>query len=188
MRSWKIVAAVLLCLVLLANCGGPAAKVIETPVTDMNLAAEEIGEGYTLSSEQGKEQFTATMTGDELKEFKDGNIRLFMTADNNIAMTGVASMNTVEGAKAEMRGMLSGFEESFTSSMSTVTFNEMDAPNIGEEAVMMKGVESTLGFNLYLLAFRKANVIGIVFTMAADDAAAQALTNDLAAKLDAKIK
>ncbi len=187
MRSWKSIGALLLCLVLLVNCGGGPA-VVKTSAADINLSVEDVGADSSLTQEQLKDQVTSGWPEEDLQECRDGNFRLFQVAGGSTASTGILVINSADEAKDWVAGTLEGLVAGITTSRPEATFNGVDAPMVGEEAVMAKGVDSADGTNFYVVVFRQANVVATVTTMAMDDATALALINDLCARLEAQVR
>jgi len=62
----------------------------------------------------------------------------------------------------------------------------MDPPDVGDEATMVGGTHSDIGLNLYVIAFRKANVIGMLMVMGDASSIDEAVAAGLAEAMEAK--
>lgn len=188
MRVQKLGGLLLVLVLLLAACG-PSAELIETPAADMNLTAEEMGSDYTLMDDQGTDAVTADMDPDEAEDARSASLRTYGPPNGTgLVMSMVVNFDSVSAAKANMRGALEGFEEGFKQSLPDATFAEVDAPDIGEDAVMTLSSLEELGFNVYMLAFRENNVMGVIAIASTEDFATEEQTVDLAKKLAIKVK
>jgi hypothetical protein len=179
-------------IMLLAACGG--GDLVETASADLNLSAADLGGGYSLSDEQGYDEVTAGMDAAEADDATDASLRMFSTPDGmGIVMGIVINFTSVSTAKTNMRDVLDGFEEGLTEGISGVTVEELDAPNLGEDAVLSKATitDDSLGgmtFNVYLVGFRHLNVISVAAVFGLEDFATEDLVMELGEKLEAKLK
>jgi hypothetical protein len=186
MRAWKMVLALALCLALLSACG-PSATLIATPAKDMNLTADQAGEGYALSEEQGLEEFASSMNITNVDEISDASYRMFQNESGGIVLSLVITLKQV-ATPADLKELTDGFEEGFTGSMEGVTLEEFKAPTIGEEASVRGATFPDLGMSMYFMGFRKTNVIGVLAVVGVEGFASESIINDLGQKLAGKIK
>ncbi len=191
MRSGKVVFVLLLCLVLLGNCG--YVTIHFTPAANMNLAVEDIGPGSSLTWEEGKEALTSYTSEQSLERVLDSNSRTFRTADGNYVSTNIVAIDSVSEAKRWTPGWFDGLKVGAIKALAgegipDATPIDVDAPRLGDEARMVKVVNDVNGIYHYLLAFRKDNILVNIVAMARDDATALAMAQDFGAKLEAKIR
>ena len=100
------------------------------------------------------------------------------------------STKSVSSARKEMKGLL--IKDTIAALQERVaagTFEEVEAPGIGEEAFTIGGKGSFSGMEVgaYVVVFRKANVIGMVFVIGPGEVATEEAVVDYAQKLEAKI-
>jgi hypothetical protein len=186
MRVWKVVLALVLCLSLVAACG-PSVTLISTPAKDMNLDAEQVGSGYTLSEEQGLEEFASSMDISNVDEISDANYRMFQNDAGGIVLSLVITLKQV-ATESDLKELTDGFEEGFTDSMEGVTLEEYTAPAIGEEASVRGATFPDLGMSMYFMGFRKTNVIGVLAVVGLEGFASESIIGDLGQKLAAMVK
>lgn len=186
MRTWKAVLALSLCLALLVSCG-PSVTLISTPAKDMNLNANEVGAGYSLSEEQGLEEFASSLDISNIDEISDANYRMFQDPNGGIVLSLVITLKQVATA-SDLKELTDGFEEGFTDSMEGVTLTEFKAPAVGEEASVRGAAFPDLGMSMYFMGFRKTNVIGVLAVVGTDEFASEAIIGGLGQALAAKVK
>jgi hypothetical protein len=175
-----------MCLLLLATACGAGEPTIETPVEEMNVTAADLGPNWSLQQEQGKGELADILDAGDLA---DANMRVFAAAaEQTTFVSQIISVNSVASAKATMAAdFVDAFTTGIQSSLPGLALDETEAPNVGDEALMLGGNMSDLGFNVYVLAFRKANVIATLFLMGPAESVTQENAVDYAQKLEAKI-
>ncbi|HID88476.1 MAG TPA: hypothetical protein EYH27_02500 [Anaerolineales bacterium] len=175
---------VVLGLVLTAGCGGKE-PIIETAAADMNLTAEEMGAGWTLMAEQGLEEMPTIR---EFPNVQDANSRMFGNEESaGMLISMVLTTGSVASARQEMQGksfqdMMGGMEEDLGIAMADLT-----PPDVGDEALLMGGTEEELSLNVYVCAFRKANVIAVFALIGPTDAVDEGTVAQYAQALEAKM-
>jgi hypothetical protein len=187
MRTWRTVLVLVLCFALLTACG--SSSLITTAAKDMNLTADQVGSGYTLSQDQGLDEFASTMSITDIEEVSDASYRMFQNDAGGIVLSLVITLKKT-ATKDDLQELTGGFEEGFTESMTGVTLEELKAPAVGDEA-SVRGATVDLGgmsMSIFFLGFRKANVIGVLAVVGTADFASEAIIGDLGQKLAGKIK
>lgn len=155
---------------LLAACGGSKEPIIEKPAGEINLTIQDLDDGWTLVEEQ--EDLNAV--GLKPSGYRDANIRFFQGDNPTIQVMGmVATAKSAEGAAKEFgkTDILGDMEESMLKQLPEMRFEKMEAPSMGDEQELLHGVYESLGLHLYVLVFRKANMISMVMLMGPDDIA-----------------
>ena len=106
-----------------------------------------------------------------------------------MAMGYVFSTKTVAAAEKEREseGAASGFAKGLQRQVPEVTLETWQPPDVGDEAVMTGGSHPDLGLNVYMLAFRKANVIVMLSIIAPEEFASEETMADYASKIEARI-
>jgi hypothetical protein len=186
MRVLRTTLMLALCLTLVAACGAQV-KLIETAAKDMNLSAAEVGEGVTMSTDEGLEGLKTSMNLPDDQDIKDASFRMFETSQTGIVLAVIISMNKPadSGALTDLTG---GFEKGLAEQMPGVQLKTYNAPKVGDEATV-SGVDlPDLGVSMYFLGFRKVNVIGVIGVLGTADFATEAKLAELGQKMDAKIK
>jgi len=186
MRASKVVLALVLCLSLLVACG-PSATLITTPAEDMNLSAEQVGAGYSMSEEQGLEEFASSLDISDIDDISDANYRMFENEAGGIVLSLVISLKQV-ATKDDLNELTEGFEEGFTESMGDVALEEFDAPAVGDEASVRGIAFPDLGMSMYFMGFRKTNVIGVLAVVGTNEFASESIIGELGQTLAGKIK
>jgi hypothetical protein len=166
---------------------GSSEPVIETSTAEMNLRAADIGPGWTMSAEQDAEETPEL----DLPHVQDGNMRMF-EAEETIGMVigYVISTKTVAAAEKEMASgeATSSFEESLQAQVPEISLEMLQSPDVGDEAVMVGGSHPDLGLNIYMLTFRKANVIVMLAAIAPEEFASEEAMVNYAGKVEARIQ
>ena len=191
MRRIRWIGLFLLLAVLLAGCG-PGEPPIEKPAAEMNLTAADVGADFYLDEEEGFDQITADMEPEVVREATDANMRLF-SAETELAliMGIVVNMKDVSTAKKNMRGLVEGFETGLTEAIADVSYEELSAPEMGDDAVLSRAVLKDPAFGeeemyVYMLGVRKANVLLMVATFGPEALSNEATVRDLVQKMLAK--
>lgn len=184
-RTHLSVNVTLICLTLLTFACGAQEPTIDTPVSEVNLTAADLGAGWSVREEQLKEQLADTLgTGDLV----DANMRVF-DGEEAVLVSQLASVKTVASAKATMAGdYFQAFKNGMEAELPGVTFNDTETPDVGEEPIMLAATIGDLGFEAYVLAFRKANVIATLFVMGSEDVVTAGMLTEYGRKLVAKIQ
>ena len=155
---------------LLAACGGGKEPIIEKPAGEINLTIQDLDDGWTLVEEQ--EDLKAV--GLNPSGYRDANIRFFQGDNPAIQVMGmVATAKSVEDAVKELgkTDILGDMAESMLKQLPEMRFEPIEAPPVGDEQDMVHGVYESFGLHLYVLVFRKANMISMVMLMGPDDIA-----------------
>jgi len=184
--SRLILSLIVMGLLLSAIACGSQESVIETAAAEMNLSAADIGPEWAVSIEQGLDETPEL----DLPHIQDGNMRMFEAEGiTGMAMGYVFSTKTVAAAEKEMEseGAASGFAKGLQKQVPEVTLETLQPPDVGDEAVMTGGSHPDLGLNVYMLAFRKANVIVMLSIIAPEEFATEETMADYASKIEARI-
>jgi hypothetical protein len=175
----------LICLALTAAACGAREPTIDTPMAEVNLTAADLGAGWSLTEEQLKDQLAATLDAGDLV---DANMRIF-GAESAVLVSQLASVKSVASAKATMaEDFVKAFKDGMEAQLPNITLEETDAPDVGEEPVMLAATIGDLDMKAYVLAFRKANVIVTLFAMAPADVVTAEVLIGYGQALEAKIQ
>jgi len=184
-RTLLFVNVALVCLALVAAACGAAEPTIDTPTAEMNLTAADLGAGWSVTEEQLRDQLADTLGASDLV---DANMRIFR-GDQAVLVSQLASVKSVASAKATMAGdFVEAFKNGMEAQLPGVTLVEVDAPDVGEEPVMLAATIGNLGMEAYVLAFRKANVVATLFVMGPGDVATAEMLTGYGQVLEAKIQ
>lgn len=187
MKHFRLIFSLtMMCLLFLATACGDGEPTIETPVGEMNVTAADLGPEWSLQQEQGKDELADVLDAGDLA---DANMRVFAAAaEQTTFVSQIISVNSVVSAKATMAAdFVDAFTTGIQSSLPGLTLDEIESPGVGDEAIMLGGNMSDLGFNVYVLAFRKANVIATLFLMGPAESVSQESAVGYARTLEAKI-
>ena len=184
----KIVVLSLAFVLLLGGAAacGPSEPLVETAAADINLSAADVGTGWEMQQELTLEDIFA----DAPRHALDANQRTFSSQEvlGKVLVSQVFSTKTVASAEREMRGdLVEAMTTAFEQQATGASMEEMTAPELGDEALMLGGRGSVSGIEMVanVVALREANVFALVFLMGptgsatADDAVAYARTLDL---------
>jgi hypothetical protein len=182
---------ILAVLALLASalaCGGSGtqAPIIETKAAEMNFTAADLGGDWSLQADQGVDQIQDISEEDVL----DANMRMFASNElEGMVMSFVFTTESVAAAKQEMKGhSIDDMKDDLQADLPDLTIETLDPPDVGEEAGMVGGNYADLEMNVYMLVFRKANVIVMFTVIGAEDEVTEDLAADYAQKIEAKIQ
>ena len=177
----------MICLLLSTIACGSSEPTIETPAGEMNLTAADLGPEWSLVGEQGLDEMQDM---NQAPHIQDANMRM-LGADTitGFVMSIVFSTKTVASAEGEMKGStVQGFAESIQEQVPGATIETMEPPDVGDEATMVGGSHPELGLNIYMLAFRKANVIALFSLIGSADSITEETVADYTQKLEAKMQ
>ena len=182
-----ILAAVCLVLAALACVSGePAEPNVERSAADMNLTAADLGGDWALAADQGLGEMADI--GEE--DVEDANTRMFTSQEaTGMIMSIVFSTESVSAAKREMQGdAVQDLGAQLGAELPGASLEMLDPPDVGDEAVAVGGVYPELEMSVYMIAFRKANVIAMFSLMGAESSVDEAMLIEYARKLEAKIE
>jgi len=176
-------------VMLTAACGGgaPAAKAIQTPAEEMNFTAADLGPEWQIGQDVGLDEMTVF---DDVDHIQDANMRMLSATQlTGLVTSFVFSTKTVKQAQTEMRGdAVESAAKDMEEQVPGLTMESLEAPDIGDEATMSGGTLPDLGVNVYVLTFRKANVVVMFSMIASSDVATEEFTIERARKLEARIR
>ena len=177
------------CLVLATlacTLTGSTESNIETPAADMNFSVADLGGDWSLVEEQGVGEMADIGEEDVL----DANTRMFASEENTgLIMSIVLSTESVAAAKQEMQGdSIQDLGASMGAELPGAGLELLDPPDVGEEAVAVGGAYADLDMSVYMIAFRKANVIVMFSLMGSESSVDETLLVDYARQLEAKIE
>jgi hypothetical protein len=177
-------------LLLPVACGsGESATkepVIETAASEMNLSAADLGAGWSLQLEQSLDELPALK---EEKAATDASLRTFVSAGGEVIASQTLTTKSATAAKNTMEaGMAEATINELKEQLPGLDFEEIEAPAVGDEAVLVWGDVSDLGLNVYVLSFRKSNVLALLFLLGPEEQFTEATVMDYAQKLEAKIR
>ncbi|MDY6876578.1 MAG: hypothetical protein SWK90_10325 [Chloroflexota bacterium] len=183
--SRLVLSLTVICLLLLTIACGSKEPVIETLAGEMNLSAADIGPDWSLLEDQSLDE----MPDSDLPHVRDASMRMFGAEGiTGMVISCVFSTKTVASAEREMAtgDVTSSFAEGLQEQVPEVTLETLEPPSIGDEAVMTGGSYSELGLNIYMLTFRKANVIVMFAVIGPEEFATEEAVAGYAQKLEAK--
>jgi len=184
--SRLILSLTVVCLLFSAIACGSKEPVIETPAAEMNLSAADIGSGWAVLTEQGLDETPEL----DLPHVQDANMRVFGAEGvTGMVMGYVFTTKTVASAEQEMASgdVTSSFTESVQEQVPGMTLETLQPPDAGDEAVMVGGSHPDLGLNVYMLTFRKANVIVMLAAVGPEEFASEAAMANYASRVEARI-
>ena len=126
----------------------------------------------------------------DLPHVQDANMRMFGAEGiTGMVMGYVFNTKTVASAEQEMAtgDATSSFEEGLQKQMPGMTLETVQPPDVGDEAVMIGGSYPELGLNVYMLTFRRANVIVMLVAVGPEEFASEGTVADYAQKVEARI-
>lgn len=182
-----VVSLVAVCVLLSVGGCGPKEEIIETAAGEMNFSTAELGSGWQMVEETGLE---AMPEMEDMSHVRDANMRMFTPeGELGMVMSYVFSTKSVAAAEKEMASgeVIPGFVDGIKSELPEVSIATLDPPDIGDEAVMVGGDHPDLDINIYMVCFRKANVIDMFAVLGSQDSVTQDSAVGYARKLEAKI-
>jgi hypothetical protein len=177
-------------LVLLAStlaCGSSTqAPIVEMAAAEINFTAADLGGDWSLRADQGVDEIQDVSEGDVL----DANLRMFASSElAGMIMSIVFTTESVAAAKQEMKGdLVNDMQKGFQANLPDLTLETLDPPDVGEETAMVGGNYADLEMNVYMLVFRKANVIVMFTAMGTENEVTEDLIVNYAQKIEAKIQ
>lgn len=150
----------ILALFLLVLCWGIACShpeaIVETPAAEINLAATDLGPGWSLTQEMDLDDLPQQIRRDS--DIQDANQRLFVAREGRVT-SGVLRIRSTKLARDGMRGALvHTVTQKFQEQLPGTEIKELDAPNIGQESRAFRLDVPDLDQQVYLLFFRQANI------------------------------
>ncbi len=185
MRARQILLTLVLGLSLLLSCGGQA--LITTPARDLNLAAVDLGSGYTMAADEGLETFMQEMNVEQLGEIRSASYRTFQGESGDVVLSMVLVLQSA-ATEDNLHELTTGFARGLSDSLGGVALGEPEPPALGEEAVMRHVEVAEKGVSLSFLGFRRANVIGVIAVKGPAGAATPALATEFGRELLAKCR
>ncbi|RMF35186.1 MAG: hypothetical protein D6759_05010 [Chloroflexi bacterium] len=185
-------------LFLIPACGGGESAtptptpepIIKTAAAEMNLSAADLGADWSVTGEETLETMKQGEGADLPPYLQDASMRTFETGEiGDLVVSIIFRTESVDSAKEEMAGgVIQDLAKAFQEQMPSATVEPLSSPDVGDEAVMIGGSESTLGLNVYVITFRKANIIAMLMVMGPQGSATEETTLGYAHKLEAKIR
>ncbi len=185
-RSYLVLCLAAVLLSLVAVACGPQEKVVGTPARDINLSAADLGPDWSLQAEQG----LADMAAMKQAHVQDANLRMFGAERiTGMLVSIVLSTNSVASAQEEMKGdAVRKFGQDIREQVPGVTLETLAPPGIGDETAMVGGGHADLGLRIYLMTFRKANVIVMFSLIGSAETVTEELAVDYARKIETRIR
>lgn len=189
-RSRLILSLTIVCLLLSVVACGPKEEmkeeVIETPAKEMNFSAADLGPDWSQMQDLGLDVMPAL----DQPHIQDASMRMFGAETiTGMVMSIVFSTKTVALAQEEMKGeIVQHLGRDIEEQVAGVTLETLEPPQIGDEVVMVGGNHPELGLNIYVLTFRKANVIAMFSLIGSEESVTEGVALDYARKLEAKIR
>jgi len=190
MRHSRVILGLALVCLSLTACGGAESpgvtREIETPAREMSFTADDLGSEWEIGQDLDLDDMTVFQN---VEHIRDANMRMFSAADITGLLTSfVFSTKTVKQAEVEMEGdIVESMARDMEQQVPGLTMQTLEAPDLGDEASLSGGTLSDLGLGVYVLTFRKANVVAMFSLIASEDVATEDLVTDYARKLEAKM-
>jgi hypothetical protein len=158
--------------------------IVEKSAADINLTVQDLGDDWSLTEETGIEGI-----GDlEADDVKDANSRQF-DSSSSMVMSIVFTTDSISQAEREMEEDISqDFQDQLLTEVPDMTFETLDPPAIGEEAILLKGTHADSGMDIYLLTYRDTNVIVMLMVMSLDGGLSQDQVLDFAQVIEGRIQ
>jgi hypothetical protein len=174
------------CLLFSTAACGSSEPIIETPAGEINLSADELGSEWSLSLDQGLDD----MPDMQQSHILDANMRMFGTEGTmGMVMSIILSTKTVSSAEQEMKGAtVQSFIDDIQEQVPGASLETLDPPDIGDEAAMVGGGHPDLGINIYLVTFRKSNIIVLFTLIGSSESTTEETALGYARQLEAKIQ
>jgi hypothetical protein len=185
MRS-RVVLSVCSAFLVVASCRFfEKDRIVEASAAAMNLAVGDLGEGFAMTSEEGKSNIPG-ITREEAELLKDASMRYFESGDRLVvgAMIAFKDLTTPSAVLPEL---LDGFKEGFVKEIPGTPFDKLNPPAIGESAVLTGARVADGSVAVYALAFRKTNLVGLVAVAGPSDWATETVVGNLARKLESRV-
>jgi hypothetical protein len=147
-------------LFILVSCWGIACShpgtVVEMPAAEINLAAADLGPGWSLTQEMDLDDLPQQIRRDS--DIQDANQRLFVAREGRVT-SGVLKTRSTAVARTGMRGVLvHTVTQKFQEQLPGTEIIELEAPGTGQESRAFRLNVPDLDQQVYLLFFRQANV------------------------------
>ena len=187
MQNTRLILSLTMVLLLLAGVAcGPKDVTIQTPADQINFSAADLGPAWSLMQESGLDEMPAM----EQPHVQDANMRMFSAESiTGMVISIVLNINTVDAARQEMSSdTVENFGQDFKAQFPDMTMERLPPPQVGDEAVLVRGNLSDLGINVYMMTFRKSNVIVMFNLIAAEDVATEELVLDCARMVEGKMQ
>ena len=160
---------VLFGIVLLIAACGPGGAVVKVPAIEMNLSVEDLRESYTQRNAIDFEQLLELVKLEYPDKATDGHMRTFADQDSQLISV-VLRFDSASTAKSALKDVKNYFEVPFQDEVPGLLFTELSAPEIGDDVVFEGAELLEQESRVYLIAFRKNNVIGMVVVVGPSDA------------------
>jgi hypothetical protein len=177
---------IIVCLLLSAAACGSSEPIIETPAKELNLSADDLGSGWSLTQDVGLDG----MPEMQQSHILDANMRMFGVEETmGMAMSIILSTKTVSSAEQEMKGAtVQSFIDDIQSQVPGASLETLDPPDIGDEAAMVGGGHPDMGLNIYLVTFRKTNIIVLFTLIGSSESTTEESALGYARQMEAKIQ
>ncbi len=176
--------ASIIVIFFLAACGAAAPAPISTIAKDLNITIEDLGSTYAMA--QASEDPTA-LGLDASAPVNSVSLRLFSTQDLKVVTSMVINVKTIKEAEDAFasEGFASKITGELKNSLISSEFQEVSGKTFGDKTIMYTSDDPNMG-KLYLVAFRKVNIISVLLIMGQDVTEDNAV--EVIKKLEAKIK
>lgn len=174
----------ILTIFAMVACGATGPKPIETPAKDINFAVTDLGEGYSMLQETDDISSMGLSSSDPVNS---ASMRAFTTDKMDMVVSVVMNAKTAKDAEDAFgdKGLVSTISTELKGQIPGAEFKEISGLTVGEKTVAFGAEGSMLG-NVYMLVFKKVNIVCVVFI--AGQSLDQAGAVEVAKKLEAKIK
>jgi hypothetical protein len=157
----------------------------------MNLVPEDLGGEYLLLMEFSLEDLRAEMEPEMIELVQSANARVFGSPEGEDAvMSFVISLETVEAAEEYFLTELEDLEAEVQESQPGLTFEELPAPDLGDESILVGATIEEQGrtIEVYILAIRKSNVLGTVMIVGPKGTFDETMVHVIGGKLAARFE
>ncbi|HPH96321.1 MAG TPA: hypothetical protein PKW33_07215 [Anaerolineaceae bacterium] len=176
--------ASIIMIISMVACGASGPAPLAAAAKDLNYTAEDLGTGYTMMQESDGVEALGV---DASAPINSANMRAFATEDMQIVTSVVMNVKTVKDAEDAFgeKGLVGSITGQLESSIPGVQFKELTSYKFGDKTLMFAGEDATMG-KLYLVVFRKVNIVSVVFIIGSNQTEESAV--EIVKKLEAKIK
>lgn len=168
----------------LVACGAAAPTPITTAAKDLNLTIEDLGSAYTMAQTS---EDPAALGLDASAPVNNASLRLFSTQNLKVVSSIVLNVKTIKEAEDAFasEGFASKITSELKSSLISSEFQEVTGKAFGDKTIMYASDDLNMG-KVYLVVFRKANIISVLLIMGQGVSEDNAV--EIVKKLEAKIK
>ncbi len=166
-----LLALVLLTTALLSACGVSEPTIPSTTTAaSMNLNVEDLDRPATLEQDINLPEILSNiMQTPEPDTVRDANQRVFALSTGQVTSTQAATLTSIilvydsaTNARANLQPTLQSIEETLQTQLPGIKFSPINVSQIGDETTLVGADVPNQNAQVYLLLFRKNNVLSIL--------------------------